>query len=260
VRKNPSSTIQCAGYAEATFVRCEDCGHFQPSDDAPALYGECTSPAPYGGEAMQNTTTRKRCASFEAGSGAKPGSSAGSGGGDGNANDRLIRRQWGSLVRNTYVYHAASHGCKVLTLDDSQERSSLCVCYLTGIVYSKHVADAGILPSAPRWLGYFNCCHSGATVDLADSFLARGTEYIIGFEVAIPDSDARELSRVFYTDWEAHRFDPEKIPSLFAKHSPWFEPMMKPILYSKGGTERPAKSEGGDAATEEGPGAQLPGL
>ena len=66
--------------------------------------------------------------------------------------------------------------------------------------------------------------------------IARGTRNVIAFRRTIPDDEAPQMARKFYTRWaNTYKLNPEKIPECFFKSGADHYSNMKPILYGAGG-------------------------
>ncbi len=155
---------------------------------------------------------------------------------------------WGSLLRNTYAYHHASHGDIVDRTTGAQLNApgnppivpfsnwrSVVVLGSTslGDVEVKRVAD---VPSVPRYLVYMDTCVAGWEKSLGQAFIARGTRNYLAFRCYIPDGDARKMARSFYRKWgKPYKFDPSKIPAVFFDVGAPYYKSMRPVLMGAGG-------------------------
>jgi len=129
----------------------------------------------------------------------------------------------GSVLRNTYVAHFASHG-------DFQHGRSMIYLGATPFARSE-IARASAVPSTPVYLVYANCCLAAKEHSLGRAFLARGTRHFLGFRVSIPDGDARSMARRFYRQWGGtYSMSPYKIPDVFYAVAPAFWGTMRPTL------------------------------
>jgi hypothetical protein len=182
----------------------------------------------------------------------------------------IQRNEWGSVLRDCYAYHHACHGVvlclrchypivhppgrlgtpvtpparglylapTVCTCGDQWQpgQSVIAVDDFSQYLGHAEVADAAAVPSTPRYLAYLDCCRSGWEPSLADALIARGTQNVIGFHMAIPDDDARLMARRFYTTWVgAYGCDPTKIAEVFFQVAPPFWRPMGPHLFGAGG-------------------------
>jgi hypothetical protein len=157
---------------------------------------------------------------------------------------------WGSVVRNSYSYHLASHGTVIdpatkgsapmdktgsapLAKPGAGPWRSIFVLGRSGFGEAK--ISSGDVPSVPRYLVYLNCCLAGWEPSLANAFLAKGTQNVIAFRVTIPDDEARNTAIEFFNKWRSYDCDPGRIPQLFWQiHSQHFGGM-RPILFGMGG-------------------------
>lgn len=167
-----------------------------------------------------------------------------------NINEPLAR--YGSLVRNTYILHMASHGnvrnratnASIGTLSSSQPPDDVLnpsqwrsVVSITPTRFGDaEAANTGSVPSAPRYLFYSSTCLSGWESSLADTLISRGTRNVLAFRRTIPDAEAPVLARKFYQCWAiSYGLDPEKIPDCFFREAPDHFDNMRPVLYGAGG-------------------------
>jgi len=170
--------------------------------------------------------------------------------------ENITLARYGSLLRNTYVFHMASHG-NVLNrttgasigksdpgesgYNKSEWRS---VVHITppprfGDAQANTIAS---VPSVPRYLFYASTCLTGWEPTLASALISRGTRNVVAFRRSIPDSEAPVMARKFYTRWaNNYKLAPGKIPECFFKAGADHYRNMKPILYGAGG----GKIEGG---------------
>jgi hypothetical protein len=158
--------------------------------------------------------------------------------------------RYGSLLRNTYVFHMASHG-NVLdratgtgignsdpgetAFNKSEWRS------VVHIAPAPRFGDAQVMnlasiPSVPKYLFYSSTCLTGWESSFADALISRGTRNVLAFRRSIPDSEAPVMANKFYTRWaKTYKLDPSKIPECFFKAGADHYHNMKPILYGAGG-------------------------
>jgi hypothetical protein len=164
---------------------------------------------------------------------------------------------WGSMARNSYAYHHASHGDVVCRQDgasfepgadgmptvcphDPSHVGRSTVWFWDTVLGDAEVSSADDVPSTPRYLVYFNTCVAGWEPSFANALLARGTRYVIAFRKYIPDGAAREMARQFYRKWaQVHRGDPDKIAEVFQSIAPAFHASMRPVLFGGGGGAAP---------------------
>jgi len=156
---------------------------------------------------------------------------------------------YGSTLRNTYAFHQASHGNALKRSDNSGMPDSdpgetkynkaewRSIVHITP---SPRFGDAQIgteaaVPSVPRYLYYSSTCLTGWEPSFAEAMMARGTDYVLAFRVTIPDAEAPDLARKFYTRWAGFKLDPSKIPDCFFATAQDHYKNMKPILYGAGG-------------------------
>lgn len=156
---------------------------------------------------------------------------------------------WGSVVRNSYAYHQASHG-------DIRDRSTgkqldagnknpptnsvgnwrSVVCLGRSNFGDAEVSQTANVPSAPRYLAYLDTCVAGWEPSFANAFLNRGTRNVIAFRMYIPDGAARKMARDFYKKWSGtYKCDPDKIPAVFFETGAPHYGSMRPVLYGYGG-------------------------
>jgi hypothetical protein len=156
----------------------------------------------------------------------------------------------GSLLRNTYAFHMASHGNALKRSDNSAipaddpgndynptEWRSVVHITPNPRFGDVQIGLAASVPSTPRYLFYASTCLTGWEPSFADAMVARGTRNVIAFRRTIPDSEAPQMARKFYDCWaRSNRLDPEKIPDCFLKAGADHYSNMKPILYGAGAT------------------------
>jgi len=169
---------------------------------------------------------------------------------------------WGSVLRNAYSYHHASHGDVVCRIDndsfedtDGDNIPDQCpndplhpgrsVVVLGDSNFGDNeVGQINDIPSTPRYLVYFNTCVAGWEPSLADALIARDTRNVIAFRKYIPDGDAREMARQIYRKWvQIYKCDPEKIAQVFFSVAPAFFKTMRPILFGADGGPALADAE-----------------
>jgi hypothetical protein len=161
-------------------------------------------------------------------------------------------RNWGSVIRNTYAYHHASHGNVVDRnnpanwLNDPTNKNppdpqpggnwrSVVVLGSTdfGDTETRRKAD---VPSVPRYLVYMDTCVAAWERSLGEAFIARGTRNYLAFRCYIPDGDARAMARNFYKKWgNSYQFNPSKIPAVFFDTGAPYYRSMRPVLMGAGG-------------------------
>ena len=161
-------------------------------------------------------------------------------------------KHWGSVLRNSYTYHHASHGNVVDRnnpanwLNDPTSKNppdpqpggdwrSVVVLGSTDFGDTETRTKASV-PSAPRYLVYMDTCVAAWELSLGEAFIARGTRNYLAFRCYIPDDDARAMARNFYTKWgNSYQFNPNKIPAVFFDvGSPYYH-SMRPVLLGEGG-------------------------
>lgn len=163
---------------------------------------------------------------------------------------------WGSVMRNTYCYHHASHGDVVCaapgdagTQFNSDNDSNPTVCPNNAAdpgrsvlvlgntnLGGAEVNQAANVPSVPKYLVYIDTCVAGWEPSFANAFTSRGTRNVLAFKKYIPDGDARQMARDFYNKWSGtHKCNPEKIPDVFFDVGAPYYDSMRPILYGAGG-------------------------
>ena len=161
---------------------------------------------------------------------------------------------WGSVARNTYVYHQGSHGgvmCEIdgeffmsdsddlpthCPLDDSHKGMSVAVLLNKFYIRGDWIQDKKNTPSVPKYLAYFNCCQTGWDARLSKALVGRGTRNVIAFRKLIGDTTCVALAKNFYTIWiKTHQGDPAKIPSVFFDVGASSYSSLRPVLYGKGG-------------------------
>ncbi|HEV8378849.1 MAG TPA: hypothetical protein VGP99_08355 [Tepidisphaeraceae bacterium] len=156
---------------------------------------------------------------------------------------------WGSVIRNTYAYHQASHGDVVdrttaAQLNDGNNNPpTVAVGNWRSVIVlgNTNLGDAEIsntsnCPSVPRYLIYMDTCVAGWEPSFANAALNRGTRNFLAFRCYIPDGDARQMARDFYNAWcGTHQCDPTKIPDVFFRVGAPYYSSMRPILYGAGG-------------------------
>lgn len=160
---------------------------------------------------------------------------------------------WGSLLRNTYAYHHASHGDVVCGIDGRQFNSNSSSFPTTCPLGATHpprsvlvlgntnlggneVNQAANVPSTPRYLVYIDTCVAGFEPSFGNAIVARGTRNVIAFRKYIPDGDARQMARDFYRRWvRTHNCNPEKIPEVFFQVGARYYNSMRPVLFGAGG-------------------------
>jgi hypothetical protein len=164
---------------------------------------------------------------------------------------RVPTNLWGSLLRNSYAYHHASHGdIRDRTTDDqldagTQNPPAVPVGNWRSVVRlvrtslgDREVRDKKAVPSVPRYLAYLDTCVAGWEPSLARAFLSRGTRYVIAFRMYIPDPSARAMARKFHRKWSGtHKCNPDKIRDVFMQLRPTYDNDMKPVLFGRPGEE-----------------------
>ncbi|MDD2735381.1 MAG: hypothetical protein PHF56_15695 [Desulfuromonadaceae bacterium] len=157
--------------------------------------------------------------------------------------------QYGSLLRNTYVFHQASHGNALKRSDNSSipegdpgeskytKADWRSIVHITPVPRfgDTQIANNADIPVAPRYLFYASTCLTGWEPSFANAMIARGTRNVLAFRCSIPDSEAPVMARKFYTRWASYKLDPSKIPECFFKAGGDHYKKMKPILYGAGG-------------------------
>jgi hypothetical protein len=182
---------------------------------------------------------------------------------------------WGSVLRNTYCYHHASHG----TIFDFGTNRSLrefacptdgalflspppprqCPTHAVALVRTNpprspvgswqsvvvlgrtrfgapQVNQVANVPSVPRYLVYMDTCVAGWEPSLGNAFINRGTQNYLAFRKYIPDGDARLMARRFYRKWaRTHRCNPNRIAPIFWDVGAPFYHSMRPVLMGSGG-------------------------
>lgn len=159
--------------------------------------------------------------------------------------------QYGSLLRNTYVIHQASHGNALKRSDntgipdDDPGEHTYVKSEWRSVVHigpgpmrfgDAEIAASASIPSTPKYLFYSSTCLTGWEPTFADAMIARGTQYVLAFRRTIPDSEAPVMAEKFYKAWvDTHKLNPEKIPSCFFTAGADHYSSMKPILFGRGG-------------------------
>ncbi|KFE70570.1 type VI secretion system Vgr family protein [Hyalangium minutum] len=164
---------------------------------------------------------------------------------------------WGSLLRNTYSYHHASHGDVQdpgtgASLQDPKNNNpphsqpggnwrSVIVAVASSNQPGNTFGEADVrnktaVPSVPRYLVYVDTCVAGWERSLGNAFVNRGTRNYLAFRCYIPDNDARAMARNFYTKWrDSYHFNPAKIPAVFYDTGAPYYHSMRPVLFGEGG-------------------------
>lgn len=154
---------------------------------------------------------------------------------------------WGSILRNSYIYHHASHGDIInpagaqLNVAGNppppQPGSWNSVVVLGNSTFgAAEVKQTANVPSVPRYLVYMDTCVAGWETSLGKAFITRGTQNYIAFRMYIPDGDARDMARKFYRKWSGtHLCDPDRIAQVFYDVGSPYYSSMRPILLGKGG-------------------------
>lgn len=156
--------------------------------------------------------------------------------------------RFGSLLRNTYVFHVASHGTalnrktgKGITKRDpgssmSKSNWRSVVCITPSFAGDKEIKSKIDVPSVPKYLFYSSTCLTGWESSFADTMISRGCQNVIAFRRTVPDAEAPDLARKFYSNWaNNYQLNPDKIADCFWKAAPDHHKNMKPILYGAGG-------------------------
>jgi len=155
---------------------------------------------------------------------------------------------WGSVLRNTYAYHHASHGDIVDRRTGAQLNvpsnppnvpvgnwRSVVVLGQTNLGDAE-VNQAGNVPSVPRYLVYMDTCVAGWEPSLGNAFVNRGTQNYLAFRMYIPDGAARQMARRFYRKWAGtYKCDPARIPQVFWDIAAAYYGSMRPVLMGQGG-------------------------
>lgn len=155
---------------------------------------------------------------------------------------------WGSVLRNTYSYHHASHGdiidrttgVQLNTIQNPPEDAIgnwRSVIVLGNTVFGDvEVKGTSNVPSVPRYLAYMDTCVAGWEPSLGKAFITRGTRFYLAFRMYIPDRDARQMARDFYKKWcTTFKSNPDKIPDVFFDIGSSYYGSMRPILMGAGG-------------------------
>lgn len=156
---------------------------------------------------------------------------------------------WGSVLRNTYAYHHASHGDIVDRTTGAQLDAkgknpptdalgnwrSVIVLGRTDLGDAEVSQEANV-PSTAKYLAYLDTCVAGWEPSFANAFISRGTRNVLAFRMYIPDGDARQMARDFYKRWvNTHKCDPTKIPDTFFETGAPYYDSMRPVLFGDGG-------------------------
>jgi hypothetical protein len=179
--------------------------------------------------------------------------------------------QWGSVLRNAYGYHHASHGDVRCRVDGNQfnanaagDQPTTCpinpahagrsVVFLGDEPFGdKEIGNVARVPSVPRHLLYLDTCVAGFEPSFGRAALARGARYVLAFRKYIPDNDARKMARQFYKKWiQVYEGDPDKIAQVFFEVGPAYFGTMRPVLFGAGGgriTSASASAIAGSLAT-----------
>ena len=157
---------------------------------------------------------------------------------------------FGSLIRNTYVFHVASHGnvrnratgaAISLTNDPPDDVTPASawrsvVSITAGSFGDSKITQVASVPSVPRYLWYASTCLTGWEPSFANTMIGRGTRNVLAFRRTIPDAEAPQLARKFYGRWaNKYKLDPEKIPDCFFKTAGDHYDNMRPVLFGAGG-------------------------
>lgn len=190
---------------------------------------------------------------------------------EGNSHHKVLRRAlkttdcpntaqatalWGSVIRNTYIYHQGSHGvvqceidkgdyvpdmdgmphhCIVCNKTDTPKMSVACLPANQSID-STWVNNKIKIPSAPKYLAYFNTCQTGWEGRFCNSIVKRGTRNVIAFRKTIDDTECVNLAKTFYGTWiNTHSGNPSKIPTVFFDVGASCYESLRPVLFGKGG-------------------------
>jgi hypothetical protein len=167
-----------------------------------------------------------------------------------------ISALWGSVLRNTYIYHQGSHGvvmcetdkgnyasdldgmphhCKKCNKTDSPKMSVACLPGEQSIDEA-WVQDRTRVPATPRFLAYFNTCQTGWEGRLCNAMVKRGTRNVIAFRKTIDDTECVNLAKNFYGTWiNTHSGNPSKIPTVFFDMGASCYDSLRPVLFGKGG-------------------------
>lgn len=168
--------------------------------------------------------------------------------------DNLPLADFGDAFRNSYTFHHASHGavicpihlktfklvngvrtvCPVTAADPPKSVMAIGTPKKGQIAFfgGSEIAQAGPVPSVPRYLAYLDVCDAGFEPALATAFTARGTQNVIAFEITIPDSEARQMARDFHNQWAGnHKCNPAKIADVFFDVSASHASTMRPVLF-----------------------------
>lgn len=160
---------------------------------------------------------------------------------------------YGSHIRNTYVFHQASHGnvrnrntgASIGTVTSSQPPDDVPDPAnwrsVVSFTPNPRFGDAEIntvasIPSTPRYLWYSSTCLTGWESSFADAMIARGTRNVLAFRRTIPDAEAPQLAQKFYNKWAGtYNLDPSKIPDCFFEFASDHYDNMRPVLFGAGG-------------------------
>lgn len=156
---------------------------------------------------------------------------------------------WGSVLRNSYAYHHASHGDIVNPAtgaqlnDGTNNPPTVAVGSWRSVVVlgntnlgAAQIDQAANIPATPRYLVYMDTCVAGWEPSLGNAFRARGTQHFLAFRKYIPDGDARQMARDFYKKWrDQYDFNPDKIASVFWDVGGSYYGSMRPVLNGPSG-------------------------
>ena len=156
---------------------------------------------------------------------------------------------WGSLLRNSFIYHHASHGSVVDRTtaahlnDGTNNPPTVALGNWRSVVMlgrtrlgDVEVNQVANVPSVPRYFVYMDTCVAGWEPSLGNAFRARGTQHYLAFRKYIPDGDARQMARDFYTKWrDQYQYNPDKIASVFWDVGAPYYGSMRPILIGPDG-------------------------
>lgn len=156
---------------------------------------------------------------------------------------------WGSVLRNTYSYHHASHGDIVDRTTGAQLNAgnanpppgpvgnwrSVIVLGNTNLG-DVEVSQQANVPSTPKYLAYLDTCVAGWEPSFVQAIISRGTRNVIAFRMYIPDGAARSMARKFHKKWiKTHKGDPDKINPVFFAVGARFYNSMRPVLFGHAG-------------------------
>lgn len=157
------------------------------------------------------------------------------------------KSDFGKMMKNTYSFNYTGHGVVICgtcnafydsistagpdyggwttcshDASHSDPKSTHCIGSAP-FLQSSDIKSSATVPSVPKYLMYSVCCGGAFETSLYDAYIARGTQYAIGFEKSTRCDWARDYSKQLYDSWiQNHNADPDKLCDVYnSLYSTW---------------------------------------